>query len=122
VTYILGIDAGATKTFALVADSAGPLLGFGRQASDAYSGNGPFVYSCRIRGRLVSDLDDARGSSRRRSHQLALERDGDGLGAALDLELGKDVADVRFDGVLREAELGCHCLVAGAGYQQAQHF
>ena len=40
MTYILGIDAGATKTFALVADGEGRLLGFGRGGPGNHQGRG----------------------------------------------------------------------------------
>lgn len=40
MTYVLGIDAGATKTFALVADGEGHVLGFGRGGPGNHQGPG----------------------------------------------------------------------------------
>jgi len=40
VTYVLGIDGGATKTFALVADERGQLLGFGHAGPSNHQGSG----------------------------------------------------------------------------------
>jgi N-acetylglucosamine kinase-like BadF-type ATPase len=40
VSYILGIDGGATKTFALVADEGGRLLGFGQAGPSNHQGPG----------------------------------------------------------------------------------
>lgn len=40
MTYVVGIDAGATKTFALVADGQGQILGFGRGGPGNHQGPG----------------------------------------------------------------------------------
>ena len=40
MTYFLGIDGGATKTFALVADERGQLLGFGQAGPSNHQGSG----------------------------------------------------------------------------------
>jgi len=40
VTYILGIDGGGTKTFALIADACGRLLGFGQAGPSNHQGPG----------------------------------------------------------------------------------
>ena len=40
MTYVLGIDAGASKTFALLADRAGRLVGFGRGGPGNHQGPG----------------------------------------------------------------------------------
>lgn len=40
MTYVMGIDAGATKTFALVADGDGRLIGFGRGGPGNHQGPG----------------------------------------------------------------------------------
>ena len=40
MTYVLGVDAGASKTFALVADGEGRLLGFGRGGPGNHQGPG----------------------------------------------------------------------------------
>ena len=54
-------------------------------------------------------------------HDAALQGGGDGLGAALDVELVEDVAHVGFHRVLGEAKLVRDALVAGTGDEQAEH-
>ena len=57
--HYLGLDAGGTKTFCLVGDEAGHILGFGRGATGNYESYGVPAADAEIRKAVQGALDDA---------------------------------------------------------------
>jgi len=57
--YYLGLDAGATKTFCLVGDEAGHVLGFGRGGAGNYEVNGVDPARIEIHKAVGNALEDA---------------------------------------------------------------
>jgi len=59
MTYYLGLDAGGTKTFCLVGDEHGNILGFGRAGTGNYEGFGVEAARREIEKAVRMALDDA---------------------------------------------------------------
>ncbi|HEX6509803.1 MAG TPA: BadF/BadG/BcrA/BcrD ATPase family protein, partial [Chloroflexota bacterium] len=59
MTYILGVDAGASKTLAALADETGQVVGFGRAGGANHQSLGLAVAIERVRGAATAALAGA---------------------------------------------------------------